>query len=604
MPSILPSSSTSSAQSATPAYKPTKTVLVVGASYAGYRATQKLVQRLPPGWRVVCLERNTHMNHLYAFPRVSVLPTHEQKVFIPYTNIFTSIDGVEPPAHAATAGHALIHGCLTKLDFKPAPARPGALPYGRGVATYRLLQEGAACCRSKEAQSAAARGEELTIRYDYLVYALGCNLPPPINVWSTASNAKDAEEEETTKGAEEPSLSAEVNNGSESISSPPAENIAPSLPSTTCCMSSLSLSSSPSSSAPTPCRGSKTEGVAWLRTMQSRIRSSRRIVVIGAGALGVQFATDIASLYGTASYTPPRGPVEGVAPKEVTLLCSRDRLLPRFGAWMHRKAHEALQELGIDVRFNARADLNPAALALEGKEGTEKIVRTTGEHGQEFRADLVLFCTGQEPTTAYLREALARAVAEEGGEEVAAVCPRTRLATVNRYLQLSLPPREEGDSENKGGMPESAGLSSSGDPFDPTTIGIAAAASRSQQPRTTPLIDNVFVVGDCCDAFGALNAGHTAWGQANTATENIVRLVQAGTQGQGEAPSQAVELEAYTPPPPGIKVSLGLDKGIRQYQGLFEEKKGAEDCKEDLNTGIMWTSRGFVEGGVTGDWSE
>lgn len=74
-------------------YKPTRTVLVVGASvsghcsreempskrasrlttgivyarfyffqYAGYRAVQRLVKELPKGWRVVVLERNTHMN--------------------------------------------------------------------------------------------------------------------------------------------------------------------------------------------------------------------------------------------------------------------------------------------------------------------------------------------------------------------------------------------------------------------------------------------------------------------------------------------------------------------------------------------------------------
>lgn len=30
--------------------------------YAGYRAVQRLVKELPKGWRVVVLERNTHMN--------------------------------------------------------------------------------------------------------------------------------------------------------------------------------------------------------------------------------------------------------------------------------------------------------------------------------------------------------------------------------------------------------------------------------------------------------------------------------------------------------------------------------------------------------------
>lgn len=75
---------------------PTRTVLVVGASYAGHRVAQQLVTLLPQSWRVVVIERNSHFNRestrkiqvnllisqqdLYAFPRVSVVSGHEQKV--------------------------------------------------------------------------------------------------------------------------------------------------------------------------------------------------------------------------------------------------------------------------------------------------------------------------------------------------------------------------------------------------------------------------------------------------------------------------------------------------------------------------------------------
>lgn len=38
------------------------TVVVLGASYAGNRAVNVLVQHLPPSWRVIVLERNTHAN--------------------------------------------------------------------------------------------------------------------------------------------------------------------------------------------------------------------------------------------------------------------------------------------------------------------------------------------------------------------------------------------------------------------------------------------------------------------------------------------------------------------------------------------------------------
>ena len=77
---------------------------------------------------------------------------------------------------------------------------------------------------------------------------------------------------------------------------------------------------------------------------------------------------------------------------------------------------------------------------------------------------------------------------------------------------------------------------------------------------------HIFVVGDAADAFGARKSGSAAWDQvsnssrsfndifvyvprqAEHAVKNIVRLID------GKDP----ELESYTPPPPGIKVSLGL----------------------------------------------
>jgi chemotaxis response regulator CheB len=40
----------------------TKTVVVLGASYGGARAGRVLSQGLPEGWRVVVIDRNSHMN--------------------------------------------------------------------------------------------------------------------------------------------------------------------------------------------------------------------------------------------------------------------------------------------------------------------------------------------------------------------------------------------------------------------------------------------------------------------------------------------------------------------------------------------------------------
>jgi hypothetical protein len=130
-----------------------KTIAVLGASYAGHRAIQVLVASLPEDWRVVVLERNTHANHLYAFPRMSVVRGHEQKVFIPYTNMFK-------PALALRDQHQLLHANVLELDQQ-----------NRRV-SYELINDKAAGVQ--------------WLQWDYLVYALGSHLPDPINVWSSS----------------------------------------------------------------------------------------------------------------------------------------------------------------------------------------------------------------------------------------------------------------------------------------------------------------------------------------------------------------------------------------------------------------------------------
>ncbi|KAF7316603.1 FAD/NAD(P)-binding domain-containing protein [Mycena chlorophos] len=50
-----------------------KTIVVVGGSYSH---------------QVVLIEKNSHIHHIFAFPRISVVPGFEQKAFIPLTNAF------------------------------------------------------------------------------------------------------------------------------------------------------------------------------------------------------------------------------------------------------------------------------------------------------------------------------------------------------------------------------------------------------------------------------------------------------------------------------------------------------------------------------------
>jgi NADH dehydrogenase FAD-containing subunit len=83
------------------------------------------------------------------------------------------------------------------------------------------------------------------------------------------------------------------------------------------------------------------------------------------------------------------------------------------------------------------------------------------------------------------------------------------------------------------------------------SMQFANAPAHAGVEPTESSFPHIFVVGDCADAFGALNAGHTAWAQGGLAAQNILRLIK-NSEGANE------KLEHYQAPMPAIKVSLGL----------------------------------------------
>ncbi|TVY44383.1 Fe-regulated protein [Lachnellula occidentalis] len=65
-------------------------VVVVGGSFAGITLARRLAESLPSGYKVVLIEKNSHFNYTFDFPRYSVLPKREQRAFIPYTGIMAN----------------------------------------------------------------------------------------------------------------------------------------------------------------------------------------------------------------------------------------------------------------------------------------------------------------------------------------------------------------------------------------------------------------------------------------------------------------------------------------------------------------------------------
>ena len=149
-----------------------KTVAVLGASYGGeykdclsrtkvvcshvlhspgFGAAKHLALNLPKGWRVVVVDRNTHFNHLYVFPRYNVLAGHTHKAFIPYNSIF-------PPEQDASPRHLLLKAQVTRMN-------QNSFTLDRPFPEYGI------------------EGDEPTVHFEYAVYALGSHMPAPIDVW-------------------------------------------------------------------------------------------------------------------------------------------------------------------------------------------------------------------------------------------------------------------------------------------------------------------------------------------------------------------------------------------------------------------------------------
>ncbi|KAG6887788.1 hypothetical protein C0992_010740 [Termitomyces sp. T32_za158] len=311
------------------------------------------------------------------------------------------------------------------------------------------------------------------VRYDYLIYALGSVLPAPLDLWRT----------------------------------------------------------DPASKLPLY-HGTKPQGIAWMKQHQEIVKDSQSVVVVGGGALGIQFATDIATIY---------------PEKKVTLLHSRKRLLPRFDEAMHDETMKVLETItNLDVILNERLDLSSLDASTSKACIGARTVRTLP--GREIAADLVLMCTGQTPNTRFLADL-----------DPTTVDPATCLARVLRTMQLCRAPPE-------------------------------AAAEAETTEDTTPY-PHIFVIGDAVDAFGAIAAGHNAYYQGEVAARNVLRLINRASH--EKVPEQVPEpLEQYTPGPPAIKVSLGLDTAVFQSQGVVGRREGG--AREDLGAALMWPALGYA----------
>ncbi|KAL2069029.1 hypothetical protein VTL71DRAFT_15367 [Oculimacula yallundae] len=116
-----------------------------------------------------------------------------------------------------------------------------------------------------------------------------------------------------------------------------------------------------------------------LKVLQEEIEEAESIALVGAGAVGVQLATDIKSFY---------------PEKKVTLIHSRAQILSSHGVRLHDYVMEKLGKLGIDVILEERPVL-PRTASWEPAE-------IDFRDGRKQKFDLVIPCTGQTPNSSIL----------------------------------------------------------------------------------------------------------------------------------------------------------------------------------------------------------
>lgn len=129
----------------------------------------------------------------------------------------------------------------------------------------------------------------------------------------------------------------------------------------------------------------KATSVDYLKGYNQRIQQSRSVILVGGGAVGVQMACDIKELY---------------PDKEVTLVHSREHIMPVYHEKLSDMIKERLQELGINFVGGSRVDIPQGGYPLGG---TGEPIEVKLQDGRTLTADFVVQATGQTPNTQWLQ---------------------------------------------------------------------------------------------------------------------------------------------------------------------------------------------------------
>ncbi|KAJ7094620.1 FAD/NAD-P-binding domain-containing protein [Mycena belliarum] len=96
-------------------------IVVVGGSYVGAKFVDTVAPEVHETHNTILVEANSHFEHIFAFPRHSVIPGVSHKAFVPFTNAF----------HATPPGStSVIHGVVSQILPHQVVLQDGnSLPY-------------------------------------------------------------------------------------------------------------------------------------------------------------------------------------------------------------------------------------------------------------------------------------------------------------------------------------------------------------------------------------------------------------------------------------------------------------------------------------------
>ncbi|WZH46776.1 Apoptosis-inducing factor [Fusarium acuminatum] len=144
-------------------------VVVVGGSFAGCLAAQRLAHTLPTGYRVILVEKHSHFHYTFSFPRNAVFSGREQHAFIAY-------DGL-----AAGAPDGIFRRICDEV--------------------------------TEVGEKTIATSGGVSLDYDYLVVATGASQPPPARLRACEKDDSIVELQELQQRIEKASRIAVVGGG-------------------------------------------------------------------------------------------------------------------------------------------------------------------------------------------------------------------------------------------------------------------------------------------------------------------------------------------------------------------------------------------------------